>query len=215
MSQADLYRILIYTSGGSLLVPLISCLIKLKTLNTTLRVLLIYLLIATITEVLSFAWAGKDSKPYYILQNTFTLLETFLFAYLYYLEFTSKRARRIVLGLLFTYILSAIILFRNFKSYAAPDNIICTLECCLMIAFAISFFYKVHKELNIPKLTQHYFIHINSGILIYFSTSLILFLFLDYFDHCSRAEFQRLWSLHLIANITYNIFFTVGIWKQK
>lgn len=215
MLQADLYQILIYSSLGSLLLPLIFCLIKLKTLNPTLRVLFVYLLASATTEVLSFALSGKSSKPYYILQNTFTILECCLLICIYYKEFSSNTSKRIVLFLGAIFILIACILFLLVKAYADPDNILCTLESCLMIALSISFFYKVHKELNIPRLTQHYFIHLNSGIIIYFSTSLILFLFLDYFDHCSKAEFQRLWSLHLIANITCNVFFAIGVWKQK
>jgi hypothetical protein len=216
MYLTDLYNLVLYLSIGSVALPFICCLIKLKTLNLTLRVLFIYVIVAAVTELLSFQLAATNNiGPYNAVQNTFTLLECLLLGLIYYLEFKQPLSRRIILLLILVYLAIAFWALLYVKSFTQPNNIISTLESCLMIGLAISFFYKVNSELNIPRLKEYYFFWLNSAVLIYFSTSFFLFLFDGYLSKYGFKSFYLLYGVHELTNIACNILFAIGIWKTK
>jgi hypothetical protein len=206
------YQFLSFTSLGIVLIPLILCLIRLKALNKTVRVLLIYLVVCAITEAASYAFKGFY-EYYKITQTSFTGLEFFLLSYIYYLEFRGKLAKKIILSLVFFYTAFAIIVLT--ADYPQPNGLLSAVESCIMMSFSIAFFYKVQSEMNIPKLREYSFIAINSAVLIYFSTALVLFLSAEFLDHCPQNIFQVLWGLHDVGNIIFNIFLSIGIWRQK
>jgi hypothetical protein len=216
MTLTELYNLVFYFSIGSVTIPFTSCLIKLKTLNQTLRVLFIYVMVAAATELLSLQLAvTKNVSAYHAVQNSFTLLECLLLGFIYYMEFKQRLSRRIILLLLLAYLVVAFWTLLYITGFSQPNNIISTLESCLMIGLATSFFYKVNSELNIPRLKEYYFFWLNSAVLIYFSTSFFLFLFDEYLSKYGFKSFYLLYGVHELTNIACNILFAIGIWKTK
>jgi hypothetical protein len=216
MTLTALYNLVFYFSIGSVSVPFVCCLIKLRTLNRTLRVLFIYVMVAAATELLSLHLAvTKNVSAYNAVQNSFTLLECTLLSFIYYLEFKRLLSRRIILILLLAYLVIAFCALFYVTGFTQPNNIISTLESCLMIGLATSFFYKVNSELNIPRLKEYYFFWLNSAVLIYFSTSFFLFLFDEYLSKYGFKSFYLLYGVHELTNIACNILFAIGIWKTK
>ncbi len=215
MDLTGIYNLIFWVSITSVLIPLACCIIKLKTLNRTLRVLFIYIVISASTEIVSRQLSTINLNGYYAVQNIFTLLECALLTFIYYLEFRAGFSRTIILLAFLIYGIIACTELFFIKSIFQPNNVISSVESCLLIGLSVSFFYKVHTELAIPKLREYYFFWLNTAVLIYFSTSIILFLFDGYLEKCPIKIFYLLYSLHLLTNITYNILLSTGIWSSK
>lgn len=209
-----MYRALTYISIASGFVPLIICFTKLKTLDRKSRVLFIYFIISAITEILSLPLASSYIN-YFYLQNSFVLIEFFLFAFVYYLDFDSIFLKKIIRYFVLFYFLASLAVFLFYKPFSQSNNITSIFEAWILMSFSIFFFYKIQSELAIPKLSDYPPFWYNCGILIYFCTSLILFLFNDFIENCSRRTFENLWSLHLVANTAFNILMAIGIWKNR
>jgi hypothetical protein len=207
------YEVVSLVSLISLIAPLSISLIKIKTLNATLRVLLIYFFISVIAEILSRYENDKNLMLYDATQNTFTILECFCFSIIFYLQFTSRSGRTVVQILLILYLLLAMVIFWSISSFFVYNNTILVIESLMMIVFSVSFFYKVYSEQNIQALHNYFFFWINSGILIYFSASFFIFLFDGYLTKLDPSYFSLLHSIHQIANIATNSLFAIGIWK--
>lgn len=243
-SIEQLYVAIKDVSTGSILVPLLFCFIKRKALNATFRALCIYLILTFLIELLSHVLAGKVQTGYLVLQtvfnlsesqtetlkaifagkyynylfalaNSFTIIQFFTFSYIYYQQFTATEVRNTIKVAVAIYLVFSAIVFFVFKKFMHPDNLTTVVEGCVLWTLSIYFFYTVLKEMTIPKLTENSFIWLNAAILIYFSVSLVLFLADDYLETCSSNIFKALWSLHLLAHITFNVLSSLGIWKQK
>lgn len=180
-----------------------------------LRILFVYIVISAIVELVTFSIIDNNIKGYYIAQNAFVFIESLLLLVIYFLGFPYRNTRITIayIAVLYT-ILTGVILF-CFSEISKPNNITSTIESVFLICLSIYFFYKIQTDLSIPSLKNYPFFWINFGVLIYFATTLILFLFDDYITHCGKREFELLWSLNFVGNIIYNSLFATALWKAR
>ncbi len=209
-----MYRVLTYISFISILIPLISGILKFTNLNRMLRLVFAYIIIGVITEIFSYILAGEYLEYYHVLQNTFVVLEYLLFAYIYFIEFNNKYLRGILIFLSLIFISVSIKIFL-FSENNQPANFPSVIEAWILISFSTYFFYKIQSEMKITRLKGYPFFWFNCAILLYFASSFIVFLFDDYLRNCKKEEFQEIWSLHLVGNILFNSLLAIGIWKAK
>ena len=98
--------------------------------------------------------------------------------------------------------------FETFNTYARPIGNI------LFIFFAISYYYKLLKDLKVRYLERNPMFWINTGILIYFSGSLFLFIFSNYI--LKNVQLNILfWAIHAGLNIFIHIFYAIGLWLSR
>lgn len=211
----EIYSVLKNASFFSVLFPLLLCLIKFKTLNTTLRVLLFYLCISGLSDLLSHIFSQHCIECCEPMANIFTLLQFSAFSYIYYLEFSQERIKWVVLNLTFAYLLFYEVTLSPMNGYVNGNSIVTVVEGFIMFILTLFFLYTVLIEMSIPRLVDDSFIWLSFGIIIYFAISLVLFFADDYLRSCSKRMFKLLWSLHLLANITFNILAAISVWKRK
>lgn len=209
-----MFEILSNISLFSILVPLVLALIKLKILNKQLRILFIYIVVSALTELLSKVFADTSRSGYYITQNLFTFIECICLLTIYSLEYRSRLVNYIIT---FSFVVFLILAGWDFIVY--ENNSLSTKTTCfesfVMLILSLAYFYKIQVESTIPDLRGSYFFWLNCGILLYFATSLVLFLSLEYLQNSGEESFQKLWSLHLIGNISYNSLITASLWTVK
>lgn len=214
MNSLFLFNIIRYGSALSVLVPFIFCVVRIKTLNRELRVLFLYIILSVVIEGFGF-FAIMKSLPTYTIENSFTLLECFLISLMFYVNLDRKTYRQMILIFFILFSTLAIYLLLVKNGYDKVDNILNTFEAGFFIILTYSYFYSLLKELNISKLTQYYFIWINSAFLIYFNACFLMFLFKEQLEKLEINQFYLVYSLFLIVNLTRNIMLSIGIWKTK
>lgn len=206
-----LYYIIFYISIISAFFPVIFSFKNRRTFNKQLNVLFIYVIISLFVEVISAA-LGKTVD---LITLAFTILEYTLIAYIFWIELEKKVFRNIiyVTSALFFGALTFSILYLN--NLDRTDDIASAIEGFIIMILGITYFFKVFSDLNIPRLTDHYYFWLNSAFLLYFSTSLFLFIFKSYIRSLSIDGATSLWLIHLLINIIYNILLTIGICKHR
>jgi hypothetical protein len=210
-----IYAVLKYVSFFSILIPLGLCVAKIKTLNKTLRVLFVYFIFSGLADLLSNIFSGSCIACCYATENIFTVVQFCAFAYVYYLEFEEPRAKTAIKYLAVSYLVFSAFILVVMGGLFQASSIITVVEGSIMMILTFFFLYGVLKEMNIPRLNDDSFIWLSFAIMIYFSIALVLFFADDYLHHCPKETFKMLWSLHLIANIAFNVLAGVSIWKRK
>jgi len=214
------YQILFVLSVISILFPLLAGVIRITSLTRVLRILLVLLICSAATELVSvyFSKVRYNARAVFILQNSYAFTECSLLMLMYYSGFTSKLARRIIAAMYAGYFALTMATWFFWGKFMASTIIPSSVEAWLLVGLAIAFLHKIQTELTITNLREYPFFWINCAVLLYFSSSAVLFLCNDYLNYLAehyRYKFQLFWGLHLVSNIAYNALFTVALWKSR
>lgn len=203
------YHILIYLSTTSVLVPFYYSIRRYKAFNQPLKALFLYLVISLLTEVVSNAFSYYNVRTNLPFQ-LFTVFEYFSIIYIYYKELKLVK-NYFILSLSVFFTIVAFIKFSPIQS----NDIVASTEALIIVGLAVYYFYKVSGDVSIQHVTENYFFWINTGFLFYFGIAFFIFLFDNYIRHSDELTGIYLLTIHLFANIIYNILLTIGIWKAK
>ena len=159
---------------------------------------------------MAFWLTGTPNLP---ILHVYTVVEFILLGSFYALLATSKAQQRIVVGLmtvgLLLIVLNSVLLqpFDTFNSNAR------TLESLLLASFAVQRMFQVSGNHLNQTTEQKALFWINAGVLLYFSASLIVFLFSDYTSQLSIEMSRNIWSIHALFNLLFSCLLAVGIFK--
>lgn len=215
MGAGQAYSILEYFAYYSALIPIIPALFRLKSLNKTLIVLLLFSLLGFLADK-AYSIALPDTELSNRIINSWSLIEFSLLCLLFILE---ARTRKLTVSLyLLLTLFAGFSVFALYSRFGKPDTIVAPTEAGLAILLSVFFLVRLFYDPANAQPLRHYFFWICSGLLLYFSASILIFLAIDYLDYSSYynpSEGQRVWSIHNIAVILCNLVFSVGVWQSK
>lgn len=216
MHAPTLYKVLIYASIFSAIIPLFSGIIKFKTLRFELKVLFIYIIICVVTEILSLITSKSNVDLFHAIQNTFTLVECQLLLYIMFVGINSKLIRTFIIlaSILFLFVNAVVYFF--ITNILTTNNITTTFESCLLIFVSFLFFYNATSEVIELKLKENSLFWISAAILLYFTTAFSIFLYSKQLaNKDAPGGFIFFLSLQRIINIAYNSMLAIALWKTK
>lgn len=85
-------------------------------------------------------------------------------------------------------------------------------EGILMLLLCILFFGRLLLKLDVPNLLAYPYFWFATGLMIYFSGTLFLFLYASKYLAMGDITY---WLIHSLLNILLNIIFAITIWKGK
>jgi len=199
-----------YVSIYSVLIPAIFAIFFFKRLNNIQRWIAFLVLVTFIGEFCNYALTFFEiiNLPAFHL---FTVLQ---FSVIVLIQgkgihrfFSQKQLIGVIAFFVLFAIVDAFILngIYSFNSYSRP------LASFIVLFFALCFFYITISELTIKRLDKEPLFWLNLGVFIYFSGSLFIFLFSNYFKSSNQALFT-LWGIHAIFNIFLNTSYTIALW---
>lgn len=205
---------LIELSSYSLALPLLPAIVRYKHYPKELRFVCWYVFIGVFTEVISdILWTYRISNLFMLhlyVPASFTalfffyktLLHTLVKKYIWY------SIAAVFYG--FTVINSIWIQdIHTFNSYAI------NLEDTIIIVLAILSFYKISTELKVPHLENYPVFWINTGLLFYYSGSLLVFTLSNETSSFSKMIRTYLWSIHALFNVLMYVLMTIGLWVYR
>src|SRR3546814_749894 len=142
------------------------------------------------------------------LIHLFIALSLSLFSVLYYRAFQSKTLQRLVLFLGPASVLAVIVsslFIGGIWVYPSFSN---TLQSVVLMSFSLLFFYQIFTRQEYVHIEKQAMFWINSGVLIYFSVNIFLFML---FDLVIVQQQEELYAIHLIINIFSNILYATGL----
>lgn len=200
----------------SAIIPLAVAIIRHRHLNTKCWYIFLYLCITTASNIASRILAANHTTNMPLL-HVYTLVEMFLFSIFFIHAFPSRQIKFFIRILVALFSLFCIINFTfiqsiyQFNTYPRPIGAI------IIIILSMLYWWKTGKsdddERKWIDITENWII---SGILIYFSSTLLLFIFSNYLvDQFSIKANKFIWNLHGAMVIFMYLLFTVAFLKSK
>lgn len=87
-----------------------------------------------------------------------------------------------------------------------------TVESVLLILFSLLYFHKTIKELQIAQLEATPMFWFNSGVLLYFSGSLFIFIFSNYLLIYSQELGIQIWAIHAFFMMLFYFTISIALW---
>ncbi len=171
-------------------------------------------MLSLIAESISFyLWKQKlNNMPLYHL---FPVLELSIFLW-YYKKNCGKKANNIVLKtLLITYIIFSLINLLFFQNLFELNTYSRTYESLIMIYLALSGFYLMLNGNSIEDKLVFQFSRVNTGILLYFSGSLLYFILGNFLGNNEIKLYKLGWIFHGVLNIVFYCILSLSLWKTK
>ncbi len=197
-----------------ILLPLLIAMIKLKLLPREARRLFVYLVVDAMVSVTSSVLA-RYNVPNTPLYHLATIVQTVLILYFFYLVLQKKAVSVFVKWAMFLFpvtgIANSIWLqpMLEFNSY--------TLSLQSLMIILCSFFYWWHQEddaeLKWAAIPLNWIV---SGLLLYFSSSFLLFTFSNAaLTYLSVENFALMWNVHAALSIIMYVLMSIGFSKYE
>ena len=211
--------LLIIFSSSIVLLPLILAIKQRRMLSYSLKIILFYILVATICELISWSiilLPFRNHQNHWV-NNILSIFEYSCFSYyLYYITNSIKLKQLIKIIGIVGFFLIIFITLNRIEKINIIDTLSSSIGIIILILFVLINFYEIlntdeHKDL----LTYPVF-WVSSGILIYFSGFFFVNLFSDIllFHKINLGDF---WyhSIYYILLIIFRIFLAIGLWFSK
>jgi hypothetical protein len=209
------FDLLLKLSVFSPLLPVVLLPFKIKRASKLVLGALFLLLIWNFfTDLVSLYMANHGNSNQQIYVGYCAGLSISLF-WVYWLEIQEREIKKIMIGVLFSFLtFIGIIVFRfdGLSEYRPEIYIVLSI---LVLLGSMMYFVKIYRDLEILNLYGYYFYWLNSGILVYFGSTIILTFFemsvlsQDIYYH------KYLWPIQLISTVMFNLFIARSIWTIK
>ncbi len=199
-------------SKYSLIVPTLIGIVRHAWLQKIPRVIFLLVLLSLSTEIaahLTVHQGGNQSLVYWI----FTFIEFGLISYIFAKAIIPFLPPSFFWGMSTFFLLFLIIDMIWISRIDQFNNYSTAVESLIIIFFVLLFFYKTLKELKIKYLEREPIFWFSTGSLLYFSSSLFIFLFTNYVNSSTRALFI-IWGIHGIFSILLNLFYSIALWVK-
>lgn len=193
------------------LLPLGMAIIRRRYLMQEQNILFALVVSAFVIEALSFFIGRILHQHNLFLLHIYTVIEFVALSTIYRFQLKSLYGARLFNVLLGVFIPVAILNAWVVDSSSMFNDYARALEAFILIMLVLSYFYKTLVDLKIQSLEREPMFWINAGVLIYFSGSLFIFIFGNFFSSSKEAMFVS-WGIHAVFSIILNISYTIALW---
>lgn len=199
-----------YASTLSVFLPIAIGIYRWRYLRKYLKLLLVIILLAGVSDAFSFMLIKKSINSWPIL-NIFYFLQ-FIYLYLIF-KYHSPGKTLSVFTIIF--IAFAVINFSFIQQPYQFNTYSSYLGSLLLLLFSVVYLNKLMNNLQVDAIQSLPMFWISFGVLAYFGGTLFLFLFNNVLMKHQPTNHQLVWVLHNVLNITKNLFFAIALWKSS
>jgi hypothetical protein len=204
-----------FIAPGSVLVPFIIGLWRYKVLNTSFRFLLGLLAFSALSSILARAFAILYHNNLVIIKF-YTVGEFLLLGSFYYHQYLSLTMRRAILCMMVLFTIFALYLIVIYAHVIRYDDFAPAVESVIMIFLGTTLISRNNGLLPHCKRWSEYPVNwFNTGILLYFSGSMFMFLFANFNTDADSITYIITRLLHGTFLILLSTLFTMGFLKIK
>jgi len=166
--------------------------------------------VSAICDIAAYVLYAKGESTV-VLFNCYYILVFILLGWFYYEVLPPEKRNRTTLAGLTIYGISFILVTLYIQPFDQYQTFMWTITGMIMIFFSISYFINLFSARS--NMANYELLWINSGVLLYFSLNLFLFIMSSYILTKIDPELSILvWSFHNVNNIMKNILFACGIY---
>jgi hypothetical protein len=204
-----------YVSPSTALIPLFIGVRYLKKQSVSYKFLLAFLMLSITSTILMRVFA-------YIYHNNVNIVKLYtigefpLLAGFYYRQFNSARMRQVIAACVVMFAAISISLFIISFKDVQFDNYSASIEALFIIFFGVSFVFNSTGQTLYRKDWSYYPANwFNTGILLYFSGSLFIFLLTNYILPYNYEIYRLVWKIHATLFLFLSLLFSIGFLKNR
>ncbi|MBB6003329.1 hypothetical protein HNP25_001985 [Arcicella rosea] len=207
--------ILAYVSSLGVFFPLIIAIIRRENFTLELKLMFVYIIVSTLTEIIATFWARYLHSPNHFMLNIFSVVECLLLVLMYREVFINKLVKRITLITISVFTFFAIFNFTETSNFVKFNSLINSIACIIIIICVFIYFFQLLQTLTVQKLSVTPMFWISVACLLYFSGTLFLFLYGETVLFHKSPFFKELWVIYFILSFIFRIFLAIGLWFSK
>lgn len=174
---------------------------------------IVLVFIASIYEYAGTILLQINVKYWFVLYEFLVCLALFY----YYYKLLNKVNKRLFYFfiILFLFIsLNNIIVWdgENFNVLASYYNL---LQTIFIITFSVQWIKGMFTSLKVESFTESSVFYFVSGLILYYSGTVFLFLMSNLIFKMDKSSFQEYWMLNIILNLALRTLLLIGIWKGR
>ena len=190
-------------------------LVKFRALSTPLRIVTVHVLIAGLVELAAtILWNNKINNLF--LLHVYTIEECGMILWFYSYLLSEGTDRKVFLYVFLGFAALSIANSMFLQGLTRNNTYARSIEAVIIIVCAVRYFYKLLSETKLKSPARSPYFWINTGFLIYFSSSLVLFTLSNYIRGPQYRQLRLdVWTLHAFFAIVLYALIAVGLWKHK
>lgn len=173
------------------------------------HILLLTLLSFISNFIMAVLWLNVMNNMY--IGNIYVLLETSIFFVIYKKNLGKLFSIAFFVSIVSIFYLS-FLLNLYVQGFYEINSYTRTLESMIMIFFALSYFYKTMQTLDSDNLIKEPMFWLNSGVLLYFSANVFVFVFSNFVSKYSIDTNIIIWAIHSIFYALFFIMLSTALW---
>lgn len=200
----------------SVILPIIVGIWRYSELEYEARLLLHMLVPVALNQFISEWWlhfAGSNNLPFYHL---YIIIEVTFLALIYNSYLKKHRFRKLIpiitISFILFYLLNMVWDLDKMWVYSTYERAI---EAVIILLFAGSFFIYVYREEKIMYLQKTSGFWISGGLILYFASNLLLFVFSELVYMQELELFESIWEMHAVLTILLYIFYSIAFLCKK
>ncbi len=217
----SVFEIIGLCSKAFVLAPVAIGVAHYATLKKPYKVFLLFLMLYVVFDVITSYTSlnGIHNLPLYHLM---TVVEFVFYSYMYHVIAKNTSYKKWILFIIFLFIIFAVLntiyLENIYTDYNSNTRVVASL---ILVSYAISYFYRMLKELTVESVGENDVFWFNTAVLLYFAGTFFLSLFLKvFFDEAKKTEgFQeflyQIYYLQYFLYIILNILLAKAIWVSQ
>lgn len=169
--------------------------------------------IAGLYEFICTILLGLNVKYWFIIYN-FLSFTTLLYFYFYLLK-KQFRVIYIIFSVLFILITTISFSFYSCDNFIQISSYYKILQTIMILTFSVLWIKRVFLDLELSSLSESSTFYFISGLLLYYSGTVFLFLLSNMIFKMDKSTFQDYWMLNVVLNLVLRTLLIIGIWKGR
>ena len=214
MDQKEFYSQLVIVPYILIGLCLFIGMVRFKKLSNTQRLLFWLILATVITETVSEVLWRKEMNNFPVF-HFYAIIEFSLIFTIYYRALYPSFSNKFLYWTLGGFLGFAIFNALFLQSLFTANSNVTTLSSVILVVLSLLYFYKTLKDSKLIHLEKSIMFWVSTGVLIYFSSSLVLFTFGNLLVSESISDTMSIWVVHVCFNIFYYSLLSIALWVRS
>jgi len=211
VSASEIFQLLVNIAYAAIGLAFIIGCIRWRMLSASQRLLLLLVLITGMVEgAADLFW--RQSSNNLALFHGFTIVEFVLLGMIYRAQLNGLIPQRWISSTIIGFSGFAILNSLVWQPLTTFNTNAISISSFLLIGFALAYFYKLLRDMEYAKLERNPWFWFNIGVLLYYSSSFLLFTFNNRVIVLEPEAASVLYAVHAFFHILQYVFYSLTLW---
>lgn len=210
----DVLSALTQASNFAVIPPMIVCLWRWRMLSVAQRFFASMLAVIAVNQLIAWGISyipGASNLPLY---SAYIVIESAGLLWLYQARFDRALVKLVLRGSAIDLVAIVVLNALFIQGIWVIPTYARTLEALVLLTLALYYFQFVFKERKEKNLDRSFWFWVSAGLLVYFSSNLLLFIFTNTLRNRSDQLFLGVWSIHAVLNFILYGFYSIALLCQ-